>query len=662
MYDEVHFLTKRTFASWTTYGLKGKTMAHLRLLFLLLTCLFSVSVSFSAYAKPTHTVLKEDCSTRPGFCERLVQINGHIVSVPVFAQSLGTDMFRIREENSTMTLALCRLKGKWTRARIRPGHIESDRASNAYWNSVCVEEERRYVYLIPGSVLTITSSSEGVVVEPVDTSQAPTEVSVPAGNSPQVPSRSVVAQECTNDHCTRMGTMDANSMFAPLAPIKQSPPETAPRAESSVPSSAASAPNTGSQSVAGVSSASNLVPVSAPAVKPLSATDSGKVLDKSSRYQPSLFSAFLLVVTAIVLLGSMLWIAKTKREMWILRDRNRELDLELSTVKGSLKRANANLSEMETIQRESNGSAFIADRAREAQERNLRDALSRLYARVLGTTCPESMNIGEIVSIVEAEMVRKGDWAILEEGRRRQEATRLEEESARFRMAVQNLRREVFGLPVPDATSTEEAINILSTKIGGARTQFQALVQRSSLREEEASRLRETVQNLHQVVLGIPFPDEVPTEDAVNILSTKIEAIRNWLQVLMRKGSLKEISVTDDEYAIYERCSTSLEASVTLAAGFIRTAETLLAKSREDLAQVGQPADLFVAMRAYIETHRNDLPVIVETGDQVVGLHAFFAFLTNRRFMQVDPNSHQMNPVEFRVSEKPATRRPQQGT
>jgi hypothetical protein len=100
------------------------------------------------------TVLSE--TTEGGSAVRTVRIDRQIPDTPRFASQFRTDMFRIRTENPTVTLALCHEGGKYTRARVRPDFIEADRASNAYWDSNCPEETNQYVYLIPGERITMT--------------------------------------------------------------------------------------------------------------------------------------------------------------------------------------------------------------------------------------------------------------------------------------------------------------------------------------------------------------------------------------------------------------------------------------------------------------------------------------------------------------------------
>lgn len=162
-----------------------------------------------------------------------VRINRHIVDTRQFARIFGTDMFRIRRDNPTKTLALCRVDGGWQRARVRSNAIEADRASDAYWDTYCPNEADRYVYLIPRETLIMTENANSGSSSSVDTStgtsSAPLVAVFGSGSPSSTGAGDSVAeriQACTTPKCVW-------SIVSPLAPNVQweasAPP---PRADS----------------------------------------------------------------------------------------------------------------------------------------------------------------------------------------------------------------------------------------------------------------------------------------------------------------------------------------------------------------------------------------------------------------------------------------------
>lgn len=147
-----------------------------------------------------------------------VRINRHIVDTRQFARLFGTDMFRIRRDNPTKTLALCRVDGGWQRARVRSGSIEADRASDAYWDAYCPNEADRYVYLIPRETLIMTENANSGSSSSMDTStgtsSAPLTAVFGSGSLSNVGAGDSVAeriQACTTPKCVW-------SIVNPLAP------------------------------------------------------------------------------------------------------------------------------------------------------------------------------------------------------------------------------------------------------------------------------------------------------------------------------------------------------------------------------------------------------------------------------------------------------------
>lgn len=147
-----------------------------------------------------------------------VRINRHIVDTRQFARLFGTDMFRIRRDNPTKTLALCRVDGGWQRARVRSNAIEADRASDAYWDTYCPNEADRYVYLIPRETLIMTESANSGSSSSVDTSTGTSSTPLSAVFGSGSPSHAGAGdplaeqiQACTTPKCVW-------SIVSPLAP------------------------------------------------------------------------------------------------------------------------------------------------------------------------------------------------------------------------------------------------------------------------------------------------------------------------------------------------------------------------------------------------------------------------------------------------------------
>lgn len=156
-----------------------------------------------------------------------VRINRHIIDTRQFAESFGTNMFRIRTENPANTLALCRVNGVWKRARVRPDFIEADRASNAYWDEHCPNEADRYVYLIPGETLVMSINASlgdvGVMNPAADVQAAPsadagTVLNADAGMAVMGDPLAAQIAACTTPSCVW-------ALVSPLAPnVKWSTP------------------------------------------------------------------------------------------------------------------------------------------------------------------------------------------------------------------------------------------------------------------------------------------------------------------------------------------------------------------------------------------------------------------------------------------------------
>ncbi|MCW1891970.1 MAG: hypothetical protein KIH65_001870 [Candidatus Uhrbacteria bacterium] len=91
---------------------------------------------------------------------QVVRIHRHIVDTRQFAALFGTDMFRIRADNLTKTLALCHVGGPfpWRRKLVRREFVEEDRASSEYWDRHCPDQAQRYVYMIPGEEIVIMTT------------------------------------------------------------------------------------------------------------------------------------------------------------------------------------------------------------------------------------------------------------------------------------------------------------------------------------------------------------------------------------------------------------------------------------------------------------------------------------------------------------------------
>lgn len=94
--------------------------------------------------------------------KQVVRIDRHIVDTRQFAALLGTDMFRIRADNLTKTLALCHVGGPfpWRRKLVRREFVEEDRASSEYWDKYCPDQAQRYVYMIPGEEIVIMTTQQ----------------------------------------------------------------------------------------------------------------------------------------------------------------------------------------------------------------------------------------------------------------------------------------------------------------------------------------------------------------------------------------------------------------------------------------------------------------------------------------------------------------------